>query len=248
MVSNTTNQSNIVCKSVTLSRRPHGGYALLGIATFFGCSSTTSVSPSDAMADVSLADVVVKTDVRTMDVAQTNDASVEDVLRVPDAITRDVMAQDTAVGNDAAKDVGLVITCTTTSIEDPLVESRECTATQLAITPTELCGSARCPVLANVALRCPMLEGYGPRMVANNAAATVLFTTNQGSFVPRVFTVSRSGAPRVEETRGIDAVPRIAVDAMGNRVLVVNELPGVAIFRDTGDGVARMQPRWTPRN
>src|SRR5262249_32360650 len=81
--------------------------------------------------------------------------------------------------------------------------------------------------------------GYGPWIVPTAGGGTVMFVTNTGNFVTRLFTMA-AGAARVDDVPGLTAATNaLAVDTDGNPVIFAGEMPGIWRVRKTAAGWKR---------
>src|SRR6185436_19700930 len=97
---------------------------------------------------------------------------------------------------------------------------------------------AACPVTTQFQLGCKG-GGYGPWVVPTGSGGTVMFVTNQGSFVTRLFTLV-PGGERVDDVPGLtSAANTLAVDGDGNPTIFAGEMPGIWRVRKTPAGWKR---------
>jgi hypothetical protein len=117
--------------------------------------------------------------------------------------------------------------------------SSECSVTT-ADPAAQCAGAGTCPVNAAYTLRCSG-GGYGPWVVPwGTTGATVMFVTNTGRFVTRLFSLA-PGAARVDDVPALtSAANALAVDpATGNRTIFAGEMPGVCRVRESASGWRR---------
>jgi len=111
------------------------------------------------------------------------------------------------------------------------------------VNPVAFCGSTAtatsCPVRAQYALHCAG-AGYGPWVVPRGTnGATVMFTTNTGSFVSRLFSVDPGSVTTVDVPGLTAATEVLVVDRAGQRAIFGGEMPGVWRVTETATGWMR---------
>ncbi|MEZ4391745.1 MAG: hypothetical protein R3A48_11660 [Polyangiales bacterium] len=200
--------------------------------TALGCAETLTTT----------GDGSVNTDAVSADVVR-QDAAVEDVAR-EDVAREDVAREDVAREDVAREDVAredVPPTCAAPSPVESPVPSPTCRVEAMRVDPMSLCGSGMaCPVTSMRALRCESASGYGPWVTADGDGAAVLFVTNTGGFVPRLFSLPAAGADQAFDVRGVGvaaAALRGAPD--GSLHLVYGETPGAAELARGASGWSR---------
>jgi hypothetical protein len=75
---------------------------------------------------------------------------------------------------------------------------------------------------------------------AGTSGASVMFVTNTGGFITRLFTIAQGAAPRVDDIPSLtSASEALAVDGTGARTIFGGEMPGVRRVRETTSGWSR---------
>ena len=115
-----------------------------------------------------------------------------------------------------------------------------CAATPMTVNAASLCaGAATCPVGAVHALTCTG-GGYGPWVVPTGPGGSVMFVTNTGRFVTRLFTMVPGATAEVNDVPGLtSATNALAADGDGNPTIFGGEMPGAWRVRKTPQGWGR---------
>ena len=145
-------------------------------------------------------------------------------------------------GASGADGEGAVCPATPTSNGAPTA-SATCSGAPVAVNPVTFCGSAatasNCPVRAQYALHCAG-SGYGPWVAPRGAnGASVMFVTNTGSFVTRLFSVDPAAVAAVDLPGLTAATEALVVDRAGQRVIFGGEMPGVWRLTEASTGWMR---------
>jgi hypothetical protein len=128
-------------------------------------------------------------------------------------------------------------TCPTESEHDAPSPSATCNVVPAPGAAT--CPSAgECPVSGVFTLSCTG-GGYGPALAATAGGTSIMFVTNTGKFVTRLFTLAPD-AGRVEDVPGVtSAANALAADLDGNPTIFAGEMPGIWRVRKTAAGWRR---------
>jgi len=121
--------------------------------------------------------------------------------------------------------------------------SSTCSGGPVAVDPVTSCGStataSSCPVRAQYVLRCAG-GGYGPWVAPRGAnGASVMFVTNTGSFVTRLFSLDPGAVTTVDLPGLTSASEALVVDRAGQRVIFGGEMPGVWRMTEASTGWMR---------
>jgi len=120
------------------------------------------------------------------------------------------------------------------------------------VDPLAFCGATAtatsCPVRVQYALRCAG-AGYGPWVAPRGTnGASVMFVTNTGSFVTRLFSVDPGAVATVDIPGLTAATETMVVDRAGQRVIFSGEMPGVWRMTDAATGWMRDEASRGPAN
>jgi len=153
-------------------------------------------------------------------------------------------------GASGADGGGAVCPATPTANGAPTAST--CSGGALAVNPVAFCGSNAtansCPVRAQYALHCAG-AGYGPWVAPRGAnGASVMFVTNTGSFVTRMFSVDPGAVTTVDLPGLTAATETLVVDRAGQRVIFGGEMPGVWRMTEAATGWVRDPASSGPTN
>jgi len=153
-------------------------------------------------------------------------------------------------GASGADGGGAVCPATPTANGAPTAST--CSGGALAVNPVAFCGSTAtansCPVRAQYALHCAG-AGYGPWVAPRGTnGASVMFVTNTGSFVTRMFSVDPGAVTTVDLPGLTAATETLVVDRAGQRVIFGGEMPGVWRMTEAATGWVRDPASSGPTN